>query len=336
MVSHYLPDYVVSIFSHESPYEGRLFELTDTFKDWLGVDPDASGGIRPRNMSKKYESITAEGDANHHYDYKKAEIVVNPGVAALNEIFGGSGMICPSNETIPSLPKFISDADPSWRSARGWADPFLLADIAANVDKIAGVSSRGINFRNLNLNNILSNIGTILGSVGEKAKMSEPPENWGAIYPRTGFNILPTDAQSALVTAHRASDILTGNPPSPFGLAIHRYIPVGTNCEDSDDPKCWPPGSVILGEDENKYQLIVPRVEDSAAPLARHGSWANSLTDNPFNTAQRIFSGGSVPSNSNETSNERWAWVLWRKYSCCAKEGAIFVTKITTEEMDDY
>ena len=132
-------------------------------------------------------------------------------------------------------------------------------------------------------------------------RMSRLPDYWGPIYPRTGWTSLPHDAMSALVAAERASEIVTG------GLSGHLFIPPGTDCGE----KCWPPDPVKLDEWENRFQQIYPpeHVDDDAAPLPRNATWING----------------------REYGNQKYAWVLWRRYECCKKDGDVFVERVVVD-----
>lgn len=122
------------------------------------------------------------------------------------------------------------------------------------------------------------------------------PEYWGPIYPRTGWNSLPFNSLSAVVAAQRASEILTG-PPS-----LHVYVPPGWDCGD----KCWPPPPVEVGNRDNRFQLLYPEIQDFAEPLPRRGNWAEGM----------------------EVSDQKFSWVLWRKYECCRREGQIYLGRV--------
>jgi integrating conjugative element protein (TIGR03756 family) len=127
-------------------------------------------------------------------------------------------------------------------------------------------------------------------------RQSAAPEYWGPIYPRTGWNSLPFDSLSAVVAAQRASEILTGSP------SLHVYIPPGRDCGD----RCWPPPPVEVGNRDNRFQLLYPEIQDFAEPLPRQGNWAAGM----------------------EVPDQRFSWVLWRKYECCRREGQIFLGRV--------
>jgi len=114
-------------------------------------------------------------------------------------------------------------------------------------------------------------------------------EYWGPIYPRSGWTSLPFDSLSAVVTAQRASDIVTGGP------SAHVFIPAGRDC----GKKCWAPPKVTVGDEANRFQMMYPKPEKDAQPLPRTGKWSRGM----------------------ETGDEKYAWVLWRKYQCCRDRG---------------
>ncbi|BCD97753.1 hypothetical protein MARGE09_P1954 [Marinagarivorans cellulosilyticus] len=132
-------------------------------------------------------------------------------------------------------------------------------------------------------------------------RMSRLPHYWGPIYPRTGWTSLPHDAMSALVVAERASEIVTG------GFSVHVFFPPGNDCGN----KCWPPDPVKVDDWENRFQQIYPseHVDTDAAPLPRNASWING----------------------REYPNQKYAWVLWRRYECCKEEGEIFIERVVID-----
>jgi integrating conjugative element protein (TIGR03756 family) len=294
-VQHHIPDYIVNVYSDNPSFKGKFFDVSSWIKELFGKDFDgAHGTLRPRNASTKHAAITPEGDVNHHIDFKKADIIVNPAILVFNQLLQPTGFFCSSNEKVPYQPMFVSDISPAWNNV---SNPWIaLVDISGSVDP----------------------------DVKETWKtplqlFSRSPEQWGAIYPRTGYSTLPSDAQAALLAAHRASDIVI-NRTLPH-IAVK--APSGACAE-----RCYSQGPLELDNDTIKYQMIAPRTEDWAAPLPRNGSWANADfvnsngSKNIAGTLREIKTGG--PSfETNESLSESWAWVMWRQYTCCKKNGNI-------------
>jgi integrating conjugative element protein (TIGR03756 family) len=244
-VSHFLPDFVVSVYSNNSPWDG-LGDLTDR----------KMGSIFTQKNDWATDTPTNEADSN--LDFKHADVITNPGILAFNALASSLGYSCKSVESIPMLPHYVSKHDPAWSEA-------IVEQYYPEA---------------------------ILGY----PRQSALPEFWGPIYPRTGWNSLPFDALSALVTAERASEIVTGAP------SLHVYVPPGNDCGD----KCWPPPPVYVGDTNNRFQMIYPKVEDDAKTLPRHGKWSRGM----------------------EVTDQRYSWVLWRHYECCERKGQVFVERV--------
>lgn len=245
LVDHFLPDFVVSVYSNTSPWKGL-------------------GGVGKNTASSILTDIQAvQPESNRmdtNLDFKHADIITNPAILLFNQMAASNGLSCESVETIPMMPHFISKYDPAWRSP-------LIEQFYPQA--LVGFP-----------------------------RQSELPEYWGPIYPRTGWTSLPHDAMSALVTAERASEILTG------GLSLHVFLPPSEDC--SRNTKCWAPPKVELGNRDNRFQLLYPKVEKDAEPLPRNGSWVNGM----------------------EVHDQRYSWVLWRRYKCCKEEGQFYLGKL--------
>lgn len=245
LLEHYLPDYVVAVYSNNSPIAG------------MGVVTDSpNGAIRTQHYSQQDPE---DLHVKTNLDFKWADILVNPAILVTDQLAGATGLMCRSVEEIPMLPKFVSHIDPAWTSP-------LIEQFYPQA--ISGFP-----------------------------RMGRLPEYWGPIYPRTGWNSLPFNAQSALVVAHRASDILTG------GFSSHVFIPPGTECQGQ---RCWLPPQVELDDPANRYQMIFPETASRADPLPREGSWVRG----------------------RETMDQRYAWVLWREYQCCERRGS-YIERVT-------
>lgn len=125
-------------------------------------------------------------------------------------------------------------------------------------------------------------------------------ESWGSLYPRIGWLVQMEDPKAAAVMAQRAADFVTrsGQP--------HVYIqmPEGDeNCQDGDK-RCWPPGEVEVNDaSTHTWQMLYPNMETTCDIFGEDADYA----DNRYNDL------------------EQYAYHLWRPWSCCPREGAIFV-----------
>ncbi|MBB6290627.1 integrating conjugative element protein (TIGR03756 family) [Pseudomonas sp. SJZ103] len=118
---------------------------------------------------------------------------------------------------------------------------------------------------------------------------------WGNIYPRQGFLVQPDDFKAAAVMAQRAGDVVTRN------WQPHVYLPLTPAKRDG----YWPPGPIVENDaSTHKWQLLSPQTQPTCA----------------------VF-----PSNPVQSADGGYAWSLWRPYSCCKREGQIFLFSIDFE-----
>jgi integrating conjugative element protein (TIGR03756 family) len=120
---------------------------------------------------------------------------------------------------------------------------------------------------------------------------------WAQIFPLCGWGSHPFDAINAAVAAHRAGVIVTGNN-------LHVFLPPGSNC----GKKCWPPKEIKEHAlSTHKFQMVFPVKTDKGTVMGGSAAWANG---------------------KNKALDEGYAWALWRPYTCCKKEGQVFLFSI--------
>lgn len=118
---------------------------------------------------------------------------------------------------------------------------------------------------------------------------------WAPLYPRCGWGAHPYDPINAAVAAHRAAEIVTRS------VQPHVYWPAQGSCEN----KCWNPGPVSIGGNDNRFQMIKPDLTYSHSTFGGSAAWANG----------------------KNISRESYTWNLWRYYACCEAKGA-YIGKI--------
>ena len=114
---------------------------------------------------------------------------------------------------------------------------------------------------------------------------------WGALYPRGGFVQQPDDYKTAAVIAQRAGDVVTrrGQP--------HLYQTLLAKAK----PGYWPAKELREGD-------------------ARSGQWQRLQPELSMNCA--VFPhAGPLP----QAEDGSYAWALWRPYSCCKRQGQLFL-----------
>ena len=120
---------------------------------------------------------------------------------------------------------------------------------------------------------------------------------WGNVYPRGGFLHQVDDHKAAAVVAQRAGDIVTRRvQPHVYRPLLPREIPVA---EGQDG--YWPAGSLVESDaTTGKWQELTPTLSSTCAVFPHR------------NPRVQATDGG-------------YAWALWRPYSCCQREGQVFL-----------
>ena len=114
---------------------------------------------------------------------------------------------------------------------------------------------------------------------------------WGNVYPRSGFLHQPDDYKAAAVMAQRAGDVVTRSGQ------IHVYQSLLAQPEDG----YWPAGELLEGDaTTGKWQELTPTLSQSCAAFPNPGPHVQDTVG-------------------------AYAWALWRPYSCCKREGQVFL-----------
>ncbi|HBO0859741.1 TIGR03756 family integrating conjugative element protein [Pseudomonas aeruginosa] len=117
---------------------------------------------------------------------------------------------------------------------------------------------------------------------------------WGAVYPRGGFLHQTDDYKASAVVAQRAGDIVTRRGQ------IHVYQPLLADAQDG----YWPAGELVESDaSTGKWQELTPTLSNRCAVF-------------PHDDTQVQAQQGD------------YAWALWRPYSCCEREGQIFLGSV--------
>lgn len=132
-----------------------------------------------------------------------------------------------------------------------------------------------------------------LREIGSRASLNL----WGNVYPRGGFLHHVDDYKAAAVVAQRAGDIVTrrGQPHVYQALLPASSIP---------QSGYWPADALMESDEATgKWQELVPTLSFSCAIFPN------------FNPRVQAVEGG-------------YAWALWRPYSCCKREGQVFLGSV--------
>jgi integrating conjugative element protein (TIGR03756 family) len=117
---------------------------------------------------------------------------------------------------------------------------------------------------------------------------------WGNVYPRGGFLHQSDDYLAGAVVAQRAGDIVTRHGQ------LHVYQPLLANAKDG----YWPAGALLESDAQTgKWQELTPTLSRTCAVF-------------PHSDARVQAQQGD------------YAWALWRPYSCCKREGQVFLGSV--------
>jgi len=117
---------------------------------------------------------------------------------------------------------------------------------------------------------------------------------WGNVYPRSGFLHQPDDYKAAAVMAQRAGDVVTRSGQ------IHVYQSLLAQAQDG----YWPAGELLEGDPSTgKWQELTPTLSQSCAAFPNPGPHVQDTVG-------------------------AYAWALWRPYSCCKREGQVFLGSV--------
>lgn len=145
---------------------------------------------------------------NQNTHFKEVDIIGNPAIT----IFTKRSDVFLPTQAKPLMPYYLSQAD-----AYAWRSPLIeMAMYPLNI-----VPGRHI-------------VGTLL-------------DNWGNVYPRTGFIDQPADAKAAAVVAQRAADIATR------ATQPHVYEPLNTNNSCGEHCEVWP---AIENDTNTQWQMV--------------------------------------------------------------------------------
>ncbi|MBA4681500.1 MAG: TIGR03756 family integrating conjugative element protein [Pseudomonas sp.] len=117
---------------------------------------------------------------------------------------------------------------------------------------------------------------------------------WGNVYPRGGFLHQSDDHIAGAVVAQRAGDVVTRRGQ------LHVYQPLLADAEDG----YWPAGELVESDSTTgKWQELAPSLSPTCAVFPH------------ANTRVQAQQGD-------------YAWALWRPYSCCEREGQVFLGSV--------
>lgn len=130
---------------------------------------------------------------------------------------------------------------------------------------------------------------------GQRVVGSGIEQQWGAVWPRTGFLLQKDDVKTAAVIAQRVGNIVTqtGQP--------HIYNALNGNGYN----RTWLPGELIENDKTTGvWQMLAPKQDDQCYVFGE-----NDVYNEAWST-------------DRTTEDNGYAFALWRQYECCRARGA--------------
>ncbi len=260
-ISHYNPDLVVSIY--DKPGDNPWVEAEALFGSMeVSLANTLVGLFHGVDAGGGHSTEGGHHATDHSLRYKEVTAVGHP-FSTLTDFAGSSGFYCPS-EAESFMPYFSSGFDAlTWRLGL----PEMLY-----------------------LYNLLPGVRVVGSGIYQQ---------WGPVWPRTGFIKQKDDAKAAAVIAQRAGNIVTrsGQP--------HVYVPLSGNGYN----RTWLPGELVENNPgTGVWQMLVPKQDAQCYAFGEN----DVLT--------------TAWSSGRQTEDNRYAFALWRPYECCKAKGVYLYT----------
>lgn len=259
-VSHFNPDFVVSVFD-----EGGDNPWTEAQSMYGSIEQSVSrsltGTFHDAEAGGGHQTEGGHAGIDQSLRFKEATVIGHP-LSSFSSYLG-NGYYCPS-EADSLFPYFSSSFDTlSWRSG--------LPDM-------------------LTLQNLLP---------GRRVIGSGLQQQWGPLWPRTGFIKQKDDAKAAAVIAQRAGNIVTQS----------RQPHVYSAPDGNDYHKSWLPDELAENAPATGvWQMLAPKADTTCYAFGENDVFGTSW------------------SSGRQSEDNRYAFALWRPYECCEGKGLYLTT----------
>ncbi len=265
-VGHYNPDLVVSVY--DIPGNNPWQEAEQIYGE---LEKDAAESwVDTWHIVEAGQGHRVEGGSEYQDQslrYHEATAIGHP-KSVLGDYLSDTGYFCPSEADIMA-PYYSSGLD-------GWAWRLGLTEMIYLAYFMPGARVVGDGMQ----------------------------QQWGPVYPRTGFLLQKDYAKGAAVIAQRVGNIVTRE----YQPHLYYYL-YGNNYE-----KTWLPGELDENNpDTGVWQMIAPKQDKQCYAFGEN------------DVLNRVWSEGRT------SEDNRYAFSLWRPYKCCKKEGA-FITSIDSPQ----
>jgi integrating conjugative element protein (TIGR03756 family) len=256
-VRHYNPDLVVSVYDEPGD---------NPWREMKGLYGNLESNLTDSFVGYFHDAFAGGGHQTEGGDpaidkslrFKEATAIGHT-FTLVSKALSNTGLFCPSEATA-FYPHFSSGLD-AWTWRLGLAESFYFFNFLPGV-RVVG---------------------------------SGVHQEWGSVFPRTGFILQKDDVKTAAVIAQRVGNIVTqtGQP--------HLYSPLNGN----NYSRTWLPGE--LRENNSRtgvWQMLAPKRDQQCYVFGKN---------DVFSTAW---------SNGRQSEDNRYAFALWRPYECCKQEGS--------------
>ena len=260
-VAHYNPDLVVSVY--DEPGDNPWQEMESLFGS---LDSGIVSGI----VSTFHGAFVGGGHrteggnpaTDQSLRFKEVTAIGHP-FSSVSDFIGNTGYYCPSE-------------------AESF-NPYLLSSLDALTWRL-GLPEM------LYLQNLLP---------GRRVVGDGIQQQWGPVWPRTGFINQKDDAKAAAVVAQRAGNIVTQTRQP------HIYNALDGNGYN----RTWLPGELVENDPgTGVWQMLAPEVDEQCYAFGENDVLSTSW------------------SQGRHSEDNRYAFTLWRPYECCEAKGAYLFT----------
>ena len=264
-VAHYNPDLVVSVY--DEPGDNPWQEMEALFGSLdAGIVSGIVSTFHGAYVGGGHRTEGGNPATDQSLRFKEVTAIGHP-FSSISDFIASTGYYCPSE-------------------AESF-NPYLLSSLDALTWRL-GLPEM------LYLQNLLP---------GRRVVGAGFHQQWGAVWPRTGFINQKDDVKAAAVIAQRAGNIVTqSNQP-------HVYNALDGNGYN----RTWLPGELVENDpNTGVWQMLVPKQDKQCYAFGENDVISRSWSD------------------GRQSEDNRYAFTLWRPYQCCEARG-IYLFTVPTE-----
>ena len=260
-VAHYNPDLVVSVY--DEPGGNPWQEMESLFGSLdEGIADSLVGTFHDAFVGGGHRTEGGNTATDQSLRFMEVTAIGHP-FASMSDSIGDSGYYCPSE-------------------AESF-NPYLLSSLDALTWRL-GLPEM------LYIHNLLP---------GQRVVGKGIQQQWGPVWPRTGFINQKDGAKAAAVIAQRAGNIVTQNNQP------HIYQALDGNGYN----RTWLPGELVENDPATGvWQMLAPKQDEQCYAFGENDVLSTAW------------------SQGRHSDDNRYAFTLWRPYECCEAQGAYLFT----------